>query len=184
MLIPSNTTLFALLVGSGVIAALITQVATFLLSKLQRTRQGRYVALRSALAVEEFGSDCLVIIYEVEGYEEDESWGKQHVNLPTMTTFPDDDEGWRALPPTLAHRLLSFPSKIRNEQRNIDFYWHNTEPDGATTACSKAALTLGCEADLLGRDIRREMKLPSRDAGWDWGRRLQNLREKSYKTEV
>lgn len=183
MLIPSNTTLFALLVGSGVIAALITQIATFFLSKLQQTRQGRYVALRSALAVEEFGSDCLVIIYEVNGYEEDESWGKQHVTLPKMATFPEDDDGWQSLPSTLAHRLLSFPSKIRNEQRNVDFYWHNTEPDDATTACSKAAMALGCDADLLGRDIRREMKLPPRDSAWDWGRRLQDLRQKSYKSE-
>ncbi|VWX54547.1 hypothetical protein [Novosphingobium sp. 9U] len=183
MLIPSNTTLFALLVGSGVVAALITQIATFLLSKLQRTRQGRYIALRSALAIEEFGSDCLVVIYEIEGYEEDESWGKQHVTLPRLTSFPEDDEGWRALPPTLAHRLLSFAPKIRNEQRNIDFYWQNTEPDDATTACSKAALALGCDADLLGRDIRQEMKLPSRDAAWNWGRRLQDLRQKSYRDE-
>lgn len=176
--IPNNTTLFAMLLGSGVIAAGLTQAATFLFAKGNNQRQARYLALRSTLVIEEFGAACLDLVYENDAGEDGEPWGKQHVSLPSFEGLPDDTDGWRALPADLANRLLTFPSTIRSQQRNIDFYWHNTDVDDALGQCRKSAIELGCDADLLGKDIRRQMKLPLRDGKWNWGRRLQDFRAK------
>ena len=130
--------------------------------------------------LEEFGSDCLYFVHEIEGNEAEESWGKQHVSLPKLEPLPEDDDGWRFLPPDLAHKFLSFPSRIRDQQRNIDFYWHNTTPDDAIDGCRKACVTLGCEADVITRNARRVMKLPPREMDWDWGGKLQVIRAESY----
>lgn len=115
--IPTNTALFALLPGSGVLAAVLTQFATFLFTRRSNERKARYLALRSTLAIEDFGEACLVLVYENDAGQDDEPGGKQHVSLPKIDPFPEDDDGWRALPSELSHRLLTFPAKIHSKQR-------------------------------------------------------------------
>lgn len=96
----------------GVVAALLTQLITFLRDNDKIRRDRAYSALRVALVLERYASACHSHIMVVQG---DFEKGKRDGNyiIPSIDAYPDGID-WRHIDIKISDDALSIPHKIEN----------------------------------------------------------------------
>lgn len=111
--------------GSGGIAALISQGITFFVGWKKESRSDgrmrRYSAIRIAVALETFAVQCNEVVWETEAsINSDGHIGKEHGSIPAMGKYPNDIE-WRLLDVELCAKILAFENEIELCRKNLSF---------------------------------------------------------------
>lgn len=136
---------------------------TWLQRWLEGRRHGAYLALRLAIILEEFASDCLELIYDNRNHWSSRGvMGMLRTRLPDLKAFPDDDSGWKALRIALAEKVLTFPSKVADSRSRLRSIWETeaSSEEALTPYCSDQAAECGLEAARLAALLRHDYDYP------------------------
>ena len=146
-----------------------------------RKRQAAYMAMRLAVVLEAFASDCVGIIQDNSeaAREAGGDLPDYRATLPELASYPDDAEGWRVISRKLAGRCLNLRNRIKESQTGIDSTFKFADADAGAEEVAKRASGRGLEAWDLAVALRREYRIEAIDTVWDW---VQVLREHKAET--
>lgn len=173
------------IIGTGVVsAALSGWLSHFLTEKRDakkerntQERDGRYLAIRIAVALEQFTFECAERVAENENDDSPDSpMYRRHTAFPKIAEFPTDAD-WKALPPKLLNDCLSFRSSISFSERNISFIFDVSDAEDAASEFSIHARKHGIRAWELAAELRRAFQLPLADPApvhWNFVEFLRN----------
>ena len=161
--------------STGVIAAVVAQLLGWLIDRLKSDRlaekEGTYLAVRLAVAFENFAIRCAEQIADNDMFRQSEGHaGRPHGTLPNLEGFPTQ-ANWTNLEPKLLSRSLSLPNELLLGERMIAFS-SDVDPDPSLvrSVCDAQAGTCGYRAWKLAEDLRARYGLPefiSTDFSWD-----------------
>ncbi len=150
-------TVVTTVLGSGVVAATVTQGLTILRELSRRKLEGRIVALTAALTLERFGSGCAERVADTVNHRySDGALGKVHWRMPEMQPLKTETD-LNLLPLQVASMLLEFQASI--DQANVDL--QDELANDHFELAMPIFLRLGEAAFELGRIVRGKMGLPS-----------------------
>lgn len=160
-------TLLVFAVTTGVFSLLWSGVIDFVKSWWTRSTEAKYLAVRTAVALEAYAIECWHSLQMADGYY-DQTREAVLEGLPPRPAIPADVD-WRSIPPEIAAKVFSFVNDTVIEEREAD-YARSFEgnPFDYETATRKQ----GCAAWALAREIRRHFGLPLLD---DQRKRLARL---------
>jgi len=174
-------------VGAGLGTAAVQALIPIFRDMYQRRRDAAYLALRLAVALESYAAACADLLNE-----NDNSIGKARAyleepdlnpRLPPPPPYPDDQNGWRAIPSDLASRCLGFPNKICWSQAQIGFCIENYPVD-LPRVIDKEASERGLEAWTLAVELRRTYHLELADPGWGLPEALAAAQQKAIQADI
>lgn len=142
--------------GSGVVAAAVTQGIIALRDHTKHKADGRMAALLAALALERFGSACAELVIDADNYHHSGGVvGRLHAKLPAMSPFRASID-LNLLPLYVTSILLEF--EVSAEQANIDLQYEFAEDRFALSM--PIFLRLGEAGFKVARKVREKMGLP------------------------
>lgn len=181
---PSTPSALAIILGSGVLSAALTQASSAYFLRRTARKSADYLTLRLALVIEAFGEACadLALDHDIAigstGYS-----GAQTRYLPKLGRFPSDDPAWRDLPSEDMAAVLGLRPLLKATQRQIEFTMTEADPEDAFLHCRTEAIDLGIQAYTLAARMRRRMNLPTMQSKWDWPGELKGLKQESSVTK-
>lgn len=110
----------------------------------------------------------------------DEQFPDWTAKLPELTEYPDNTDGWRALPIKLAGRALTFHSKVAASQSIINSVVEYTEEHLEEEYAEQAA-ERGLEAWNLAVLLRRTYGLEEVDVVWSYEASLEQHLKRAKK---
>lgn len=172
--------------ASTVVSAIVTAAIGALREHNKEKRGATYLALRIAVALEQFAISCADQIGENDVHEESHGHaGTAYVGLPKNPEYPTDAD-WKALIGTLAARALGLTNEIHMGARALAFSLDN-DPENATSDCSDRCAVLGLRALTLATELRSEYRIrrfDPREAGWDIQQVLMRRHERVQRHEA
>ena len=89
--------------------------------RVSRGDSGAYLALRLAVMLEAYASECCDFYFSNANAIElpDEPYPAWQVELPRVPPFPEDTDAWRAMDKRLVARCLDFPNCVHASQNKI-----------------------------------------------------------------
>lgn len=166
--------ILSLVAGSSVIAALLTQFLSAAQERFRRGRAASFLAIKIATLLETFSEKCMSVIGDFDTYRQSSgSAGGQTTKLPNVDPFPEDADGWRALPQRLTAKVLSFPNHIRAAQESISFSWSVAGDEAAWSECHEECAKLGTSAWEIASELRIEFGFPPFNPRYDVGAALK-----------
>ncbi len=172
--------------SAGIIAALVNQGLGWLREWWavadKRKANGGYMALRLAVILEAYASACADAISGNQNAEQrpDEQYPDWTAQLPELPEYPDDTEGWRALPIKVAGRVLSLRNKVAGSQSIIDSVVEYSE-DYLEEEYAEQAAERGLEAWNLAVELRRTYGLEEVDVVWSYAASLEHHLKRAKK---
>jgi hypothetical protein len=165
--------------GTAIVTAIAQIVVPFFRDRRNRKRQGAYMAMRLAVALEAYASGCLTLLRTNQFEErlaavagqEPVPWVAPLLELPP---FPDDADGWKAIDPKLAGRCLNFRNRIFESQLIIDAALNI---DTRSREMGWHARNLALEAWDIAVDLRDKHGIPKADPVWDYIRVLRGAED-------
>ncbi|MBW6397046.1 DUF4320 family protein [Roseomonas sp. HJA6] len=175
----------AKLVGSGLIAATITQILAWVREvrrdRAMSERDARYLALRVAIVLERFAIDCADSLYALDMHEASSgAAGTLPLRLPELGDYPTDAD-WKAVSGALAHRALTLRNELLVASRTVSGSWEFLDADDVAQECCEQTGRLGYRAWTLAAGLREKYGLPpldTADIGYDFVETLQKMHEK------
>jgi hypothetical protein len=176
-----------LALSTGIVTAVLSQLLGWVIDyrKEQRTthRDASYLALRLAVIMESYATDCAEAISDNDLFDSSEGHaGKQHAVLPKLAEYPPEIE-WRSVDASLASRILSFRSEIVLADRSVAFWWE-VGPENAGTECDSQTGKCGYRAWRLASDLRTRYSLPPlniSEHSWDPTKTLQEMHDRAIR---
>jgi hypothetical protein len=159
------------IVGTGVVsAALSGWLSHFLTEKRDakkerstQEREGRYLAIRIAVALEQFTFECADRVAENENNDSpDGHLYKRYAAFPKIAEFPTDAD-WKALSPSLLNDCLVFRASIAIPERSISFIFDVADAEDAASEFNVHARKYAVRAWELAAELRRTYQLPAAD---------------------
>ena len=133
-----------LALGAGILTAVLNHGVTWLRDRLSIKQTARYLALRVAVTLESFATECSQLVVESElSLHSDGHAGQSRTVLPQLGEYPGD-ANWAALAPGLASRALSFRNEIQMAQSAISFQ-SDVGEDSVSDECSHQASICGSD---------------------------------------
>lgn len=158
----------ALVAGSTVLAAFVSQGFTVLREAIERKRQSAFSALYLAIGLESYASKCSTTISESETYEASaESAGAPHGNLPDLPDFSPSID-WEPLGIAATTKAMSFAVEVKNTQAMIRGAWEFSDEDDVIPEVREAAARLGCKALMLASELRQARGVAPVEYTGDW----------------
>ena len=130
-----------------------------------------YLALRVAVTLEAYASDCLDLIFDNASLQEppDQPYPDWNPFLPEAPSYPEDDhDGWRSMTRSLVTRCLNFPNKVRGSQGMIRSTAEHGHGDELSDVIDEHAALRGIEAWEIATSLRKEYHLPPSEAIFDY----------------
>jgi uncharacterized integral membrane protein len=144
--------------GSGVIAAAVTQGITTLREHTKRVADGRMAALIAALTLERYGSACADFVTDTYHHHySSSSAGEIHHKTPTLPPWRTNID-LNLLPLHVASKLLDFEVYIEEANANLN---EEFATDHFLLAMP-VFIDLGEASFELAKEVRQQMGLPHR----------------------
>lgn len=126
----------------------------------KKVADGTYLALRLAVVLEAYASDCSEMIQgnmraETKPDHEFPDW---NMKLPEIPPYVDDNEGWRALDPEIAGECLDLRNRAIGYQSSI-YGRVEFSPDDGEIISKYCASKLGLESWDLAVKLRKKYRL-------------------------
>jgi len=181
--------------AAGIVSAVLSSVLQFWFTHRAtlrtETQKRRYLALRLAVLLEEFGNTCSHAAAEAGNFvASDGHAGSDTWYIPEVPKFPDDDEAWLALQPDLTNRCLSMPNKLEESRDYLRAENENTGDPAdheILAAFEPRCLRHGIEAWELAAELRGkngiEHYVPEYDTVKWMRERLQTLTERQARID-
>jgi hypothetical protein len=135
--------------------------------------------------LESYANACADFISENANADHplEEDFPRWNTSLPTLSPYPDDDEGWRAIDRRLASRVLNLPNRIHVSQNTVVSTIQFNEDELGETLDEEAAAR-GLEAWTVAVELRRTHNVEAVDPVWDFPKMLkETLRNAQQKKE-
>jgi hypothetical protein len=142
--------------------------------------RGAYLALRLAVMLEAYCSECCSAYFDNANahHDPDEPYPNWRTELPKLPEFPDDVEAWRALDKMLLAKCLDFPNRVHASQNAIascvEYDMHDLE-----LALDEHISDRGVEAWEIASALRDACKLERADIVFDHFSVLKDARKSS-----
>ena len=160
--------LVALVAGSSVLAAVVTQGASWIRDWVKQIKDGSYAALYLAIALESYASECASCIGESENYDSSGGHaGNIHGNIPDLPAYPDSVE-WKPLGIARTAEAMSFRVEIETIKAMITDHWDYLDEDDVVPMVREEAARLGSKALELAIDFRNAWKIAAVDYNDEW----------------
>lgn len=108
--------LFGVLIGAG-----LTWFQTYWMTKQERDRNARYLAIRVACVLDKFVEDCAAVVRDDGlnyGMRTPEGHLEPQVQAPGAPVFPDDVD-WKSIDHEMMYKILSFPADVEGGENII-----------------------------------------------------------------
>lgn len=167
-------------VGAGLGTAAVQGAITLYRERTQKQDKAAYLALRVAVLLEAYGSDCCRFYFDNASAIEppDEQYPAWRTDLPDPPELPDDTEAWRAMNRELLARCLNFPNKVRASQNAIEACAEYTEHELGNTLDEHASAR-GVEAWDIACALRKAYGLQSAEIVYDYHDTLRKVHRAS-----
>lgn len=167
------------ILGAGLGSAVVQTVFTIVRERRERADRAAYLAMRLAVQLEAFASECADLILKNDtAYEPpDEPLPDWDTRLPKMPDYPTDAEGWRSIDRALAGQALDLVNRVEGGRSMIrsvgDYQEESLGDEVAIQAASR-----GLEAVEIARGLRRKHKVSAKEPVWDYETTLLSAKEK------
>jgi hypothetical protein len=155
--------------GAGLGTATVQGGIAFYRERSRRTDSAAYLALRIAVLLEAFASECCDFYFSNANaqHSPDEQYPAWRTELPMLPQFPDDTEAWRAMDRSLVARCLNFPNRVRASQNAIASAIEYTESD-LEYVLDEQVSARGVEAWEIASSLRGTYKLDRTEIVFDF----------------
>jgi hypothetical protein len=157
--------------GAGLGTVGVQVVWPLIQERRAKKDRAAYLALRVAVTLEAYASDCLDLIFENASLPEppDQPYPDWNPILPKEPSYPvDDHDGWRSMTRSLVTRCLNFPNKVRGSQGMIRSTVEYGYGDELSDVIEEHAALRGIEAWEIATSLRKEYHLPPSEAIFDY----------------
>ena len=167
-------------VGAGVGTAAVQGGLTLYRERTQKRDKAAYLALRVAVLLETYSSDCCHFYFDNANAMQspDEQYPAWQTDLPVPPELPEDTEAWRAMNRGLLARCLNFPNKVRASQNSIQACAEYTEYELENTLDEHASAR-GVEAWEIASALRKAYGLQPAEIVYDYYAKLQEVHKSS-----
>jgi len=153
--------------GSSVLAAVVTQVVSWVREWLGETKEGKFTALYIAIALEEYARTTATLLGESETHEDSNGHaGTAHSNLAELPEYPQVN--WQAFGIKRAEAAMGFRTEVDGQRSFISGYWEFADEDEVVPEVQERAARLGLAAFALAARFRREHGLTALDQPDEW----------------
>ena len=158
----------ALVAGSSVLAALVTQGVGIARDWWKANKDGSYDALYLALALESYAGTCASALSESETYESSEGHaGSPHGSVPDLPDYPSSIE-WKPLGIKQTTDAMSFRVEIETAKAMIHDHWEFLDEEDVVPLVRERVARLGQKALNLAIEFRKAWNIVAADYGDDW----------------
>lgn len=135
----------------------------------KKSADSTYLAMRLAVILEAYTEACTNLLSRNQSawLAPDGDFPEWETLFPKLPSYPEDGDGWKAMPPHLASACLNLHSRVAGSQSLIREVVEHDEK-GIHRAVSKEACARGLEAWSLAVQLRSVGKLPSADTVFDF----------------
>jgi hypothetical protein len=174
-------------IGSGLVAALITQCVAWVREtrkdKESTKREATYLAIRLAVILERFALDCANGIADQEMYTQSEGHaGAYHHQLPELASYPDED-GWKVMRLDFLTRALELRNEVLLSNRKIAS-WEDIDRDCIPNECDDQCGRCGYMAWQLACEMRNHYWLSPFVPAWDVPGLLKRNSDSAQETDL
>lgn len=164
----TTASIIALVAGSSVLAAIVTQCVTWIRDWRKNKIDGSFAALYLAIALEAYASQCASALGESETYDASEGHGgRPHGNVPDMPDFPESIE-WKPFGITDTTKAMSHRVEIGSTQAMVKDCWEFDEPEDVVPIIQLEMARLGRKALDLAVEFRSTWKIVPVDYTGEW----------------
>lgn len=160
---------------TGLATAIFNQIFGHYRERAALTRDARYLAIRVAVILEQFGIECAERIATQEKYRSTEGGtGRLFGAVPELLPYPDEAK-WESLDAGLLARALSLRNELPLSDRAIAF-WEDIDRECIPQECDQQCGKCGYIAWQLAVAIRSHYSFPPFDpklTSWDVVKTLQ-----------
>jgi hypothetical protein len=150
---------------SGLLAAALTQLATFLRDYLTKGEQGRTSAMFVTLALENFAAVAMYRAEQIELFNGSAgTMGEAYVSVPAFPDFPAATD-WRAIGANLSMKVLSSQGAVTSAQTKLDGILAVTDALHTTDNARIENIRVGHKLLTVAGGIRARFKLGQREHG-------------------
>lgn len=150
-----DTSTIALVAGSSVIAAALTQGTSVVRDWLKRRRDAAYSALYAALTLEEYARQCSSYVSDSETYEaSSHAAGAPRARLPDKPVFADSID-WNALGVETTTDCLSLLVEIDMADQKIAAEFEYVDDDAGVAEMRRSTVDIGLRAYALAASLRK-----------------------------
>lgn len=182
--------------GGVIVGSMITISKDVWIARLDRRRHGIFAAIQIIGVLDQFVETCVDVVCDDGRFQgqyagrtnSGEEYPVAQVECPKDIVFPEDID-WKSLGSDLMYEVLALPPKLRQANRNIDFWAREASwpfADEFFETRQENYADLGLQAIEAAKHLRRNFKIPERHApSWnpDWNSEIF-LREKVAKFEA
>jgi hypothetical protein len=164
----STVNIVALVAGSSVLAAVVTQGLSALRDRRKTNKDAAFSALYMAIAFESYANECASLIGDSENYDSSHgAAGKAHGNLPLLPPYPEEVE-WKPFGLKRTTRALSFRTEVDSLRAMISDHWDFLDEDDIVPVVREEAAELGAKALGLAAELRRDWYIEPLAEADDW----------------
>ena len=166
--------------GAGLGTATVQGGLALYRDRSLRTDSAAYLALRIAVLLEAFASECCDFYFDNANAQHlpDEEYPNWRTELPAPPVFPDDTEAWRALDKSLVARCLNFPNRVRASQNSIALAIEYSVGD-LEYVLDEQASARGVEAWEVASSLRKTYRLDRAETVFDFDEVLHRVLKRS-----
>lgn len=161
--------LVGLIATSSVLAAFITQGLGWLKDIGGRDREAKFACLYVAIALENYATECSVMITDSHNYEgSDGHFGAPKRNIPELAAYPSEIK-WEPLGIVYAEHALNYRAKVIAYRANLDDEWEFGDEEDTIASARRIAADMGLEALSLASNFREARglgKKPELNENW------------------
>jgi hypothetical protein len=173
---------FIMMSGAGAGSAIVQVLMPIYRDRRMRRKHAAYMAMRLAVMMENFAWSCANFIQDNHNARTppDEEYPAWEIALPELVDYPEDVDGWRALAPKLAGRILGLKNKLHESKstiRNIVVF--NKAELG--WVLDEQAASRGLEAWRAAVNLRKAHGIEPIELEWDYPDYLQRALDTAIK---
>lgn len=157
--------------GAGIGTVGVQVVWPYVQERRAKTDRAAYLALRVAVTLEAYASDCIDLIFDNANLQEpyDAPYPAWNSKLPEPPSYPDDDlDGWRSMTRSLVTRCFNFPNKVRGSQGMLRSTVENGHEGELSYMIDEHAAQRGIEAWEIATSLREEYHLSPSEMIFDY----------------
>jgi hypothetical protein len=165
------------ILGAGLGSAAVQALAGVLRDRRERADRAGYMAMRLAVQLERFASDCadLILKNKEAPHPPDREFPDWDIHLPAIGDYPSDAEGWKSIDRRLAGKALDLPNRIMGSQSIIFSVAQYSEHD----LCDETTIQAGdraAEALEIAKGLRTKHNVRTEVPVWDYESTLSTER--------
>jgi hypothetical protein len=160
---------FMMIVGAGLGSGVAQALLPIYRERRMRRKQAAYMAMRLAIVLENFAWACADLIQANQNARTpaNAKYPCREIALPELLAYPEDVDGWRAIAPKLAARVLGLRNKLHESKSTILNTAEFNKEELGWLLHEKAA-SRGLEAWRIAVDLRKTHGIEPAELEWDY----------------